>query len=49
VVALPKDVARRAQVFAFQEHYESEFDPTPDEGQEFLFLYKFKGEFFEAD
>lgn len=44
VVILPADPALRAQVFAFQDAYESEFDPTPDEGQKYLFLYKFKGE-----
>lgn len=44
VVVLPTDATIRAQVFAFQDDYESEFDPTPDEGQKYLFLYKFKGE-----
>lgn len=48
VVVLPTDPALRAQVFAFQDDYESEFDPTPDEGQKYLFLYKFKGR-FESD
>jgi hypothetical protein len=47
IVVLPDDENARAQVFDFQNAYDSEFDPTPDEGQKYMFLFKFKGHLYE--
>lgn len=50
IVQLPDDPAKRMKLFSYEAKISSAngFDPTSDDGQKYMFLFKFKLQFFTA-